>query len=84
MIHEFAAVIEQESARVVAEGRLPKRDLRLGSIGMAGATNELVIEWLTLDARPTIADLGNELLQLFVSVLEGAERAHEYVDKTRA
>src|SRR6185369_4981479 len=82
IIHEFAAVIEQESARVAADGGLPKRDLRLGSIGMAGATNELVIEWLTLEQRPTIAELGSELLRLFVSVLEGAERAHDYVDRT--
>ncbi|HVU03770.1 MAG TPA: TetR/AcrR family transcriptional regulator [Polyangiaceae bacterium] len=75
VIHEFAAVIEHESEKQASSGLIPRRNLRLGSIAMAGATNELVIEWLTMENRPSIADLAEELLLLFLSVLEGARPA---------
>lgn len=79
VIHEFAAVIALESEESARRGLLPLRDFRLASIAMAGATNELVIEWLTAPAPPSIAELRDELLGLFVAIIAGARSAFEYV-----
>jgi AcrR family transcriptional regulator len=83
VIHEFAAVIELEAKRSMRQRRLPDRDLRLASIAMAGATNELVIEWLTLERPPAINVVRDELIGLFVAMNEGAEAGVRYVEGMR-
>jgi AcrR family transcriptional regulator len=81
VIHEFAAVIEHEARRSLAQRKLPERDLRLASIAMAGATNELVIEWLTSEHPPKIEDIRDVLVSLFVAMNEGAEAGVKYVER---
>ena len=83
VIHEFAGVIAAEGTRSMRQGHLPHRDMRLGSIAMAGATNELVIEWLTLETPPPVTEVRDELLGLFVAMLEGAGAALAYVENLR-
>jgi AcrR family transcriptional regulator len=79
VIHEFAAVIAGESERSARAGHLPTRDFGLGAIAMAGATNELVIEWLTRKAPPSVEELRDELLALFVAILAGSFAAADYL-----
>ena len=50
---------------------------------MAGATNELVIEWLTSDNPPRIEEVRDELVSLFVAMNEGAEAGVRYVERMR-
>lgn len=84
VIHEFAQVIAYESERSARAGHMPVRDFTLGAIAMAGATNELVIEWFTRPDPPAIDELRDELLGLFIAVLEGSRAAAAHMESLRA
>jgi AcrR family transcriptional regulator len=72
VIHRFARVIEHESDENARRGHLPRRDFRLASIALAGATNELVIECFAPEAAPTLAEVRDQLVALYVAAFEGA------------
>ena len=72
VIHRFAAVIAHEAGESVRRGDLPATNFHYASIALAGATNELVIEWFTMTHPPSITELCDELVTLFVAVMAGA------------
>ena len=75
VIHEFAQVVEAYADQLARSGVLPKRNYHLPGVAMIGAVNELMSEWLTVDHPPSIAELTDELLQLFDAVIGGAQRS---------
>ena len=72
VIHEFAKVIETYADFLAQSGTLPQRNYHLAGVAMVGAVNELMTEWLTVEQPPSVAELTNELLQLFDAVIGGA------------
>lgn len=64
VLHEFAALITGEAARL-AGGR---RDFSLAALALVGGTNELVVEWVVGDRRLPIDELVEEVTRLFVAV----------------
>lgn len=79
VMHRFAELIAadmQEQARAL---RVQPRDFRFIALGIVGAVNELVIEWLTLDEQPPVEFLRDELLVVLVAIIEGAPAADAYL-----
>jgi len=74
VIHEFAQVVEGYANQLAKSGVLPVRNYHLPGVAMIGAVNELMSEWLTVDHPPSVAELTDELLQLFDAVIGGAQR----------
>lgn len=74
VIHEFAQVVEGYANQLAKSGVLPVRNYHLPGVAMIGAVNELMSEWLIVDHPPTVAELTDELLQLFDAVIGGAQR----------
>jgi len=72
VIHEFAMIVEAHAQALVAMNLLPKRNYHLASLGMVGASNELLTEWLTVECPPSVSELADELILLFKCVLSGA------------
>ena len=73
VIHEFAQVVENYANFLAQTGVLPVRSYHLPGVAMIGAVNELMSEWLTVDNPPSVAELTDELLQLFDAVIGGAQ-----------
>jgi AcrR family transcriptional regulator len=73
VIHEFAQVVETYANFLAQTGVLPIRSYHLPGVAMIGAVNELMAEWLTVDEPPSVAELTDELLQLFDAVIGGAQ-----------
>ena len=73
VIHEFAQVVENYANFLAQSGVLPPRNYHLPGVAMIGAVNELMSEWLTVDNPPSVAELTDELLQLFDAVIGGAQ-----------
>lgn len=84
VIHGFAEVIASESQRNADAGRLPQQSFELGSIAMAGAVNELIVEWLTREEPPPVAELTHEIVGLFLAILAGGWSAFDYREARRA
>lgn len=74
VIHEFAQVVEAYANQLAKSGVLPVRNYHLPGVAMIGAVNELMSEWLTVDHPPSVAELTEEMLQLFDAVIGGAQR----------
>jgi AcrR family transcriptional regulator len=74
-MRRFAHVIELECERLAIEGVLPKRSFRMGAVALAGATNQLMIDWLSQRERPPVEAVHAEVVLLFASVLEGLSPA---------
>jgi AcrR family transcriptional regulator len=70
-IHEFARIIEGRAKLMAHEGSLEARNFELASIAMAGATNELLVEWLLRPGEISIEELRDEIVRLFLAVIAG-------------
>jgi len=63
----FAALVEAEGERLVALGERRQGPGRLMALSLAGAVNELLIDWIAERApRPPVQPLVSELTELFV------------------
>jgi AcrR family transcriptional regulator len=71
----FAAIIDTEIRALARAGLLPKRDSRYTARALAGAINELVIEWLTAPAPPSVRKLEWEMLLFTVAIFAGTPAA---------
>ena len=76
VIHEFASVVEAYADGMARAGLLPVRNYRLACVGMVGAVNELMSDWLSVDSPPTVAVLTDELLLMFQAMIRGAQLLH--------
>lgn len=70
-MRRFAEFIDDECRRLAARGVIPSRDFRMSGVALAGATNQLIIDWLSSKDRPTLEVLHREIVLLFLSMLEG-------------
>jgi AcrR family transcriptional regulator len=66
----FAAIVEQESAELGRRGERREGAGRLVALALAGAVNELLIDWVaTPEPRPETGPMVDELVMLFVRAL---------------
>lgn len=65
----FAALIDQEGTLLVGSGERRADAGRLTALALAGAVNELLVDWVTDRPRPALAPLVDELVRVFVAVL---------------
>ncbi|MGQ9475661.1 MAG: TetR/AcrR family transcriptional regulator [Actinomycetota bacterium] len=71
LINSFARIIEERAAEMGRRGLLPERDYSLGSLALAGAVNELMIDWVYSDSPPSRERVIEEIVDLFRLVIFG-------------
>jgi AcrR family transcriptional regulator len=69
-IRRFAGVIAESHARLVAGGVIPPREFGAIAIGLVGAINELLTDWLLKDPRPDAGTVMPPLVQILTAVFE--------------
>lgn len=65
VIREFAALIASQAEQLAARGVLVERDFSMIGIALAGATNELMIEWVLAEQKVPPQRVADELVALF-------------------
>lgn len=65
VIREFAGIIASQAAQLAERGVLEQRDFSMVGTALAGATNELLIEWVLSDAQVSPQAITDELAALF-------------------
>lgn len=65
----FAALIEHEGWLLARAGERRPDAGRLTALALAGAVNELLVDWATAEPRPPLDPLLDELVRVFVAVL---------------
>jgi AcrR family transcriptional regulator len=69
-IRHFGGVIAASHARLVAGGIIPAREFGAIAIGLIGAINELLTDWLLKDPRPDASTVMPPLVQILTAVFE--------------
>jgi len=70
VIRAFAALIRARFEAFSSDGLVEQRDYRLCAIALAGATNELLVEWASRDrGRPKATVMIDELTRLYLGAL---------------
>jgi AcrR family transcriptional regulator len=64
MLRFYAALVEGQINALVDAGRLPQRDYRLTAVALVGATDGLLIDWLSTEPRPDREPVLRELIAL--------------------
>lgn len=72
VIHGFAALVESYVTLLAQESGLPQRSYHLVCVGLIGAINELVCDWLYQAERVPIDALVTETELLIGALVEGA------------
>jgi AcrR family transcriptional regulator len=67
-VRRFAAVLGDAHGRLVAVGVVPAREFEALAIGLVGAINELLTDWLLKDPRPAATSVLPALAPLLVAV----------------
>ena len=76
LIRRFAELIHQVSQQLAGAGLLPAADYRLPGIALVGATNELLVEWLSGETRLSALEMELRVLNIFRALTKGAVYAH--------
>lgn len=71
-IHGIASLIEHYIDALVARGELPAHDYHLVSVAIVGGINELLAEWLTVAAPPSIEHLSHEVTRILYALIRGS------------
>jgi AcrR family transcriptional regulator len=71
-VQAFAGLIEAEADRVAADGGSPGGRRR--ALALAGAVNELLVDWVVTDPHPPTKPLVDELVELFRAITAVGER----------
>lgn len=71
-MHAFAAYLEVETLKAYAQHGPPALDIKLTTMSLVGATNELLIEWLLGDTDATIDALVEHCTALYMAVARSA------------
>jgi AcrR family transcriptional regulator len=69
VIRDFAALIAERAQTLGGPGRAPGRDVSLVALALAGATNEVLVDWVFRRPRPTPARIIAELTDLYLAAL---------------
>jgi len=72
-LHQFALLLEGETNRLAAAGRIPDYNYRGQTVALVGAMNEMVIDWLLHPNPPSIDTLIKDAINLFRTLLIGME-----------
>jgi AcrR family transcriptional regulator len=83
-MERFTALVEAECERLAEQGLLPRRDSRMGGVALAGATNQLIVDYLSSKNPPSIEALEYECVLLFVTMLEGLSSAVKRLERDEA
>jgi AcrR family transcriptional regulator len=70
--HQFAQFISIAANELAAVGQLPDRDYHLPAIALVGASNELIVEWLTTDTGLDADQMSREILLIFRTLIAGS------------
>ena len=70
MLRFYAGFVEEQINALVEARRVPERDYRLTAVALVGATDGLLIDWLSTEPRPDREPVIRELLA-FGSLLDG-------------
>jgi hypothetical protein len=71
----FARIIDRESKRLALAGLLPDRDSRYTARALAGATHELIVDWLTAPTTLSRRRLEREVLLVYMATFAGSAAA---------
>ncbi|WP_420427150.1 TetR/AcrR family transcriptional regulator [Algiphilus sp.] len=75
-INDFVDVISNAAQHLAEQGVLPKRHYRLAAIALVGATNEMLVEWLSGDTGLTAEQMERAIIDLFSTLIAGARASH--------
>lgn len=67
VIRSFATIIETIADELMRTGAIPTRDARTASLGLIGAVQEVLRDWVTGSERPPLNPIINELVRLFTA-----------------
>lgn len=65
----FAALIEREGLLLAGSGERRPEAGALTALALAGAVNELLVDWATSDPHPPVEPMVDELVRVFVAAL---------------
>lgn len=65
----FAALIEREGLLLARSGERRPEAGALTALALAGAVNELLVDWATSDPHPPVEPMVDELVRVFVAAL---------------
>jgi len=69
VIHEFARLIQELAEAYAARGQRPGRDWSLAALALAGATNELLVEWTYRAEHLPAETIIDEVVGLYSALL---------------
>ncbi len=69
VIDSFAAIITAQHAEFVTAGYVRPRDFRTMAVGLVGAFNEVLIDWVQTDPRPPTGPIVDDLCALTLAIL---------------
>jgi AcrR family transcriptional regulator len=67
VVRGFAAVAKAMSHRLIAAGAMPERELDLGMVLLVGAVNELLVDVMYRERRPSIDELVEAATRLYAA-----------------
>ena len=70
-IHRFAGLVESIALGLAAEGVLREGDYRMTAIALVGATNELMVEWLSGSTGQSPQQMERHVASFFRALLTG-------------
>ncbi|MCR9090523.1 TetR/AcrR family transcriptional regulator [Algiphilus sp.] len=75
-INDFVDVVSNAGHHLAEQGVLPRRHYRLAAIALVGATNEMLVEWLSGDTGLTAEQMERAIIDLFSTLIAGARASH--------
>ncbi len=72
IIREFAGIVAGLADRLAGSGVIPEADYHLPAIALVGATNELLVEWLSGETRLDKEQMENQIAAIYKAIIEGA------------
>lgn len=73
VIGSFADVIAGAADQLAENGVLPPANHRLAGVALVGATNELLIEWLSGETGLNAEQMERQVVTLFEAIIRGAQ-----------
>lgn len=71
-IGHFVSLIAGAAEQLAERGVLPRRQFHLAAVALVGATNELIVEWLSGDTGLSASQMERAIMDLFRTLIMGA------------
>ncbi|RFA31002.1 hypothetical protein CAI21_03240 [Alkalilimnicola ehrlichii] len=72
-IRQFAGLVAQFADKLAAEGVLPEADYQLSGIALVGASNELLVEWLSGGTGLSREQMERRITGIFQAIIKGSQ-----------